>query len=131
VTEGDRSTREACILLVEDDGETRAMLRRVLEEPGYAVVEANNGREALEVLTRRDRPDVQLIVSDIEMPEMSGDELLAELSDRSQLSGIPVILVSGAARQSGPLPGVAGYLVKPVQVERLLALTRQHFQSPS
>jgi CheY-like chemotaxis protein len=69
---------------------------RFLEERGFTVESATNGVEALEALTRM-RPD--LIVTDIQMPKMSGSELITALKARRETAAVPIIIV--AARASG------------------------------
>jgi signal transduction histidine kinase/DNA-binding response OmpR family regulator/HAMP domain-containing protein len=81
------------ILLVEDDPDTRAMMRQVLKGEGWAVLEAENGRVALERLAVT-HPDA--IVLDLVMPEMDGFEFLGELRGRAQWRNIPVVVVTAA-----------------------------------
>src|SRR5204862_1893532 len=92
--------RGGWILLAEDDEDTRAEVRAALEEKGYAVVEARNGREALDVVFGENPPDVRLVITDIYMPEMSGDELLNVLSAYYRPSHIPFVVVSVSPRRA-------------------------------
>ncbi|MBI4494088.1 MAG: response regulator, partial [Chloroflexi bacterium] len=78
-------------LVVEDDGSAREMLRRLLEREGWAVVEAENGRVALERVAAQ-QPD--LILLDLMMPEMDGFEFVVELRKRSEWRTIPVVVVT-------------------------------------
>jgi CheY-like chemotaxis protein len=79
------------VLVAEDEPATREMLRRVLEKSGWTVVEAVNGREALEIVTRQ-RP--ALVLLDLMMPEMDGFEFLDELRQRPELQSIPVVVLT-------------------------------------
>ena len=88
------SRRDAVVLLVEDDDAVRAATRRVLELAGYTVLEACNGLEALEKLDDATTP-VDLVLSDVAMPEMNGRELARAIHERGD--DIPVILASGYA----------------------------------
>ncbi|MGK9165743.1 response regulator [Inquilinus limosus] len=81
------------VLVVEDDAATRAMMRRLLVAEGWQVVEAGDGREALERMGR-ERPD--LILLDLMMPEMDGFEFLAACRKVPDYAGIPVIIVTAA-----------------------------------
>ncbi len=81
----------ACVLLVEDDSSLRELSRRTLKKDGWAVIEADNGRAALEQLDLR-RPDV--IVLDLMMPVMDGFEFLAELRGREGGAAIPVVVLT-------------------------------------
>lgn len=86
----------AAALVVDDSMLIRYTVCRFLEERGFAVESATNGTEALEVLTRV-KPD--LIVTDMQMPKMSGSELITAIKSRPELVAVPIIIV--AARASG------------------------------
>jgi CheY-like chemotaxis protein len=80
------------VLLVDDDPGARLFARRVLEKSGYPVVDASNGREALE---RLEDESVALVVADLNMPELDGLELIWEMRDVDRWSHIPVIVLTG------------------------------------
>ncbi|MFA9421900.1 MAG: response regulator, partial [Gammaproteobacteria bacterium] len=83
---------EACsVLLVEDDPATREIMVRTLEDAGWQVSEAGNGREALERMAQ-ERP--QVILLDLMMPVMDGFGFLAELRTRPEWQQIPVIVIT-------------------------------------
>ncbi|GAB4426205.1 MAG: hypothetical protein Fur0044_24230 [Anaerolineae bacterium] len=82
---------ECPVLLVEDDPLTREMMRRILEKEGWQVVEAGNGRVALEKVAEC-RPEVILL--DLMMPEMDGFQFLAQLRQEFQGLNIPVVVVT-------------------------------------
>ena len=86
----------ALALVVDDSMLMRYTVSRFLEERGYTVESATNGVEALEVLARV-RPD--LIVTDIQMPKMSGSELISQVKARPEMASVPIIIV--ASRSSG------------------------------
>jgi len=93
------------ILVVEDDEGVRGEVRTTLEESGYAVLEAGDGREALQILFADDAPDIRLIVSDLAMPRMSGSEMLQILSSysrSSRITAMPSARVSSRVRVSRP-----------------------------
>jgi CheY-like chemotaxis protein len=83
-------------LVVDDSMLIRHTVCRFLEERGFSVECATNGQEALEVL-QRIHPD--LVVTDIQMPKMSGTELITALKGNPGTAGIPIVIVAG--RQSG------------------------------
>lgn len=83
-------------LVVDDSMLIRHTVCRFLEERGFAVESATNGQEALESLRRR-RPDI--IITDMEMPKMSGSELITALKRDPDTAQIPVVIVAG--KQSG------------------------------
>jgi len=83
-------------LVVDDSMLIRHTVCRFLEERGFAVESATNGQEALEAL-KRVRPDI--IITDIQMPKMSGSELITAVKGDPALAGIPIVIVAG--KQSG------------------------------
>jgi len=83
-------------LVVDDSMLIRHTVCRFLEERHFAVESATNGQEALEIL-KRVQPDI--IVTDMQMPKMSGSELITALKSQPTTANIPIIIVAG--RQSG------------------------------
>jgi CheY-like chemotaxis protein len=83
--------RDLPVLVVDDDAAVRLLLRRILEAEGYTVVEAENGRAALERLGER-TPGAILL--DLMMPEMDGFEFLSALHEREAWRQIPVVIVT-------------------------------------
>jgi len=81
----------ALALVVDDSMLMRYTVSRYLEERGYTVESATNGEEALELLTRM-RPD--LIVTDIQMPKVSGSELISAVKANPKLAAVPIIIVA-------------------------------------
>jgi len=106
------------ILVVDDEKHIRALLRQQLEEVGYSVIEAQNGREAIHLATE-ERPD--LIILDILMPGLDGFEVTTILKQNNETSDIPIMILSIVEdREKGYRLGVDGYLTKPVDTEQLL-----------
>jgi two-component system alkaline phosphatase synthesis response regulator PhoP len=83
----------ATVLVVDDDLEWIEVMREILDEEGHVVLTAKNGIEALAV-ARKERPD--LILLDLEMPEMDGRTFLAELRRDEELRDVQVVVLSGA-----------------------------------
>lgn len=81
------------VLLIDDDPDLRSMLRRTLVRSGYAVQEAENGREGLKVLALS---PVDVVVTDIIMPDMEGIELILEL--RRSRPELPIVAMSAGGR---------------------------------
>jgi CheY-like chemotaxis protein len=120
--------RRKTILVVDDEQDVVTYLTALLEDSGYATITARDGAEAV-ARARADAPD--LVTLDITMPSQSGVRAFRELKSDSQLARIPVIIVTGiegefehfiSTRRQVPAP--EGYLSKPVDQERLLALVR-------
>jgi CheY-like chemotaxis protein len=115
------------VLVVEDDPDVRESLCEALADSGYGVTGASNGREALELL-KSGAPLPCLILLDVMMPVMGGEEFRAVQTCDSELSGIPVVLVS-AHKEMPTLAsslGVAGALAKPFKLDSLLELVARH-----
>jgi two-component system, cell cycle sensor histidine kinase and response regulator CckA len=118
-------TGHGVILLVEDEEGLRALNARGLASRGYTVLEASNGVEAIEVLEKQG--SVDLVVSDVVMPEMDGPTLLKELRRRDP--SVKIIFVSGYAEEafSKNLPsnadgkGQYAFLAKPFTLKQLVA----------
>jgi two-component system cell cycle sensor histidine kinase/response regulator CckA len=114
-------TGQGTILLVEDEDGLRALNARGLTSRGYTVLEASNGLEAIEAFDKHGRVD--LVVSDVVMPEMDGPTLLKELRRRDQ--NVKIIFVSGYAEEafSKNLPSQEQYafLAKPFTLKQLVA----------
>ena len=111
----------ALILVVEDEALVRMMLVDVLDDAGFKVVEAAHADEALHILAAV--PDVQVVVTDVEMPRgsINGFELARRVRDDRQDVG--VVIASGrVAPAPGDLPQGAYFVEKPVRPERLLEL---------
>jgi two-component system cell cycle sensor histidine kinase/response regulator CckA len=113
-------TGHGIILLVEDEEGLRGLNARGLASRGYTVLQAGNGVEALEVLEKEGKVD--LVVSDVVMPEMDGPTLLKEL--RARDPKIKIIFVSGYAEEafSKNLPSQEQYafLAKPFTLKQLV-----------
>lgn len=111
------------ILLVDDSITVRAVVQKALqiaEVPYRAIYQAGNGREALDVLETK---TVDLVITDLVMPEMDGEALVAEMGRRGLLPGIPVVVVSSASgedrlRRLDDL-GVKGFIHKPFTPEQI------------
>jgi CheY-like chemotaxis protein len=121
------------VLLVEDDGTTRQMMRRLLEREGWAVADAENGRVALERVAQQ-LPD--LILLDLMMPEMDGFTFLEELRLRPEARLVPVVILTAkelTAEDRDRLNGhVANVLRKGAQpCDQIAAMLRARLAPPS
>lgn len=120
-------TGSAVILLVEDEEAVRAFGARALASRGYTVLEAGSGVEALEVV-EENNGKIDLIVSDVVMPEMDGPTMFAELRKRGVKA--KVIFVSGYAEEAFakglPEGEDFGFLPKPFSLKQLIETVKQH-----
>lgn len=113
------------ILVVDDNADARFMLKTVLEAQGFAVVCAEDGQVALDMI-KSHHPD--LIISDIQMPNLDGIEMIKILRSQSETKDTPVLVTS--AQHSGILAdamkaGGTAAATKPVQIESLIKLITQ------
>jgi DNA-binding response OmpR family regulator len=109
------------ILIAEDDTLVREMLDAYLTEQGHAVQSTENGADLVK-LALNDKPD--LIVTDLHMPEMTGNSMVAMLEMYAPLAGVPVIMVTGATKgelADAGIPSEVPVLSKPVDFDRLNA----------
>lgn len=110
------------ILVAEDEPDVRGFIRRILERRGYTVLEASNGREALEV-ARKHTGAIHLMMADVVMPEMGGAELADQFG--AEHPGVPVLFMSGYTNHFGRCEEIgAGYLQKPFTSASLLTQVR-------
>lgn len=111
------------ILVVEDSDVMRDGIKLILEMEGYNIVEAMNGKQALEVLSQISPPD--LIVSDIIMPQMNGFDFCDNLRKNDKFKAIPFIFLTARGQKEdiirGKEMGVEDYLIKPFDTDQLLA----------
>jgi two-component system cell cycle sensor histidine kinase/response regulator CckA len=112
------SVADQRILLVEDDRGIREVLRGILEEHGYAVSTAENGREALEALQRGRAPD--LIILDLRMPVMDGWQFRAAQKADPVLAEIPVLALSADGSAKAEAIDAAAYIRKPLRIDVVL-----------
>jgi CheY-like chemotaxis protein len=105
-------------LVVDDSMLVRCTVCRFLEQRGFAVETATNGNEALQVIARV-RPD--LIVTDMQMPEMTGSELITVLKSNPETAAVPIIVVTGRASGFAEGDKRANFAVsKDIDVDRQL-----------
>jgi CheY-like chemotaxis protein len=114
------------ILVVDDSADWRASVREELEERGYEVIEAVNGREAFHFLVFNHDVQVKVIVLDLEMPIMNGWDFLNLTQAYVRLSKIPVVVVSGYASllKEEQYPGLIGCLPLPCPLPKLCNLVQ-------
>lgn len=111
----------ATILIVEDDQSLRTVIRLVLEGVGYQIVEATNGRDALQLI---EVGRVDAVVSDVRMPLLSGEELVAQIRSDPRIAEIPTLLLSGF--DLGPTRlGADAVLKKPFDARQLVQAVRR------
>ena len=116
----------ARILVVDDDNAIRETLRAILEDEGYQVLTAANGRDALARLEATEPP--ALCIIDLVMPVLNGWDLCAELARRPELARVPVLLVSANSQLTAPVLGLetVHVLQKPITFDRLFEYVERY-----
>lgn len=107
------------VLVVEDDKNLKKLMVTYLKRNNYTVFEANNGVQALDII---DKQYIDLVISDVMMPEMDGFELVNEL--RTSNYEIPIMLITAKGdisdKKQGFILGADDYMVKPVDMEEMI-----------
>ncbi len=113
------------ILVVDDDAPILLLMRNLLREFGFEPIAAGSGPAAIEEARRR-TPD--LILLDLNMPGMNGDEVLRELRAHDDLSAVPVLILSGEPMEPDEIErlGATGAVLKPFDVPTLVETIRGH-----
>ena len=120
------------VLLVEDEDGLRTVIRRLLQDEGYGVIEAPNGARALQLLAEGADRQVGLVLTDLRMPIMDGRQLAAALA-RLQPS-LPIVFMSGYTAQLMDMRLVSPeltFLAKPFRNDELLATVRDQLGRPA
>jgi DNA-binding response OmpR family regulator len=124
------------ILIVDDDKQVRELIAIYLHEEGFRTMLANDGAEAITAVSKQ-LPD--LVLADVNMPEMNGLELAQRLRSDPQTASIPILMLSALAQSKDVLAGYSNgadeYATKPIELAVLLAkanslLSRQPGSSP-
>ncbi|MEM1393101.1 MAG: hybrid sensor histidine kinase/response regulator [Cyanobacteria bacterium P01_D01_bin.116] len=132
ITSGGKSklpvTNSAKVILVVDDAiSLRQTISLTLQKYGYQVIQAQNGVEALEKLQHH--PEINLVISDLEMPRMNGFELLSNLRQSPNLGNVPVVVLTSRSaekhRQLAEALGANAYLTKPYLEHEFLSQIEQ------
>ncbi|MFW0884857.1 response regulator [Candidatus Acidulodesulfobacterium sp. H_13] len=110
------------IMIVDDSATIRQTLKLTLIKAGYEIIEANDGKDALNKLNGK---KVHLIISDVNMPNMDGIALLKEIKKTASHKFVPIMMLTTESQktrvQEGKLAGAKAWLVKPFRPEQLLS----------
>ena len=122
---GDKQNRS--ILIVEDSSTTRALIRAIIEEMGdFQTVEARSGFDALKLLPTQ---DFDLIITDINMPDINGLELINFMKNNPKYRDLPLIIVSTERgeedKKRGMALGAVAYITKPFNADELQKVIKQ------
>jgi two-component system chemotaxis response regulator CheY len=114
------------IMVVDDSTSMRQMLNFTLASAGYQVVEASDGVDAL---TKSGLQKVDLVITDLNMPNMDGIQLIRQLRAVTQYRFTPIVLLTTESHQEkkmeGKAAGATGWIVKPFEMPQLLAVVKK------
>jgi len=114
------------IMTVDDSASIRQMVGFTLKQAGYQVVEAVDGKDALAKLNG---PAVHMMLTDLNMPNMDGIELIRHVRASSSSKFIPIVMLTTESqaekKQAGKEAGATGWIVKPFKPEQLLAVVKK------
>jgi PAS domain S-box-containing protein len=114
--------RPLCVLLAEDNPVNQKLGKRLLENAGHSVVIANNGAEAIQLWRQN---DIDIILMDIQMPVMGGEEATREIRSKEKVTRIPIVALTASAMQGDRerymSQGMDAYLSKPIDRSELFA----------
>ena len=123
---------EKVILIVEDDPKSIKLFRDLLQATGYAILEATDGKKAVE-LAREKKPN--LILMDIQMPVMDGIEATKILKADAETKNIPIIALTSYAMKEDEEKirevGCDGYITKPIDIREFLKKVSELFHYPT
>ena len=115
------------VLVVDDSPTMRQMVAFTLTNAGYQVVEAGNGKEAVGKVNGGAKPD--LVVTDLNMPEMDGITLIKEIRKMPALKFTPILMLTTEAsddkKKAGQAAGATGWIVKPFNPEQMMAVIKK------
>lgn len=123
-----RSAEPPTVLVVDDDGDLLEVLQDAIAGEGYGVIAARNGEDALDLLRGGATPCVILL--DLKMPGMGGEEFRRRQLDEPHLAGIPVVGFTGLSDVEARRLALASYLRKPVKLHVLLETIAHYCSDP-
>lgn len=116
------------LLIVDDSLSIRNIVSKVVSKAGYSVITAKDGMEGLEAIRTTGAANIKGIILDVEMPRMTGYEMLAELRGDAAISDVPVMMLTSRAgekhKQRAIELGADGYVAKPYREEEFINLIK-------
>ncbi|HEX2982059.1 MAG TPA: response regulator [Ignavibacteriales bacterium] len=114
------------IITVDDSASIRQMVNFTLQEAGYTVIEAGDGKDALEKVNGS---AVDLVITDLNMPNMDGIELIKSLRSSQNYKFVPIIMLTTESQETkkkeGKDAGATGWIVKPFKPDQLLSVIKK------
>jgi two-component system chemotaxis response regulator CheY len=117
----EKDTMAHTLLIVDDSASMRQMVSFTLKDAGYDVISASNGKDAL---TKLDGSKIAMVITDLNMPEMDGIELIRQLRGLPGFKFTPIVMLTTESqdtkKMAGKQAGASGWIVKPFRPEQLL-----------
>ncbi len=114
------------IMTADDSASMRQMISFTLKQAGYEVLEAEDGRDAISKMADN---KVDMLITDLNMPNVDGIELIKQVRSRQEYKFIPVVMLttesSDDKKQAGKSAGATGWIVKPFAPEQLVAVIKK------
>lgn len=115
------------ILIVDDSASMRQMISFTLEDAGYEVTSANNGKDALGKIEQK---AFKLVITDLNMPEMDGIQLITNLRAKATYRFLPIIMLTTESnddkKKLGTKAGASAWIVKPFTPEKLIEIIKKY-----
>lgn len=114
------------ILVVDDSAAIRQSVTYVLEQEGYAITQAEDG---LDALSKMEGAEFSMIITDVNMPNMDGIELVAKARENPAFKFTPIVVLTtesqGTKMEEGKKAGATGWIVKPFDADKLLQVVKK------
>lgn len=115
-----------CIMAVDDSASVRQMVSFVIEQAGYNVIEAQDGRDAL---TKLQSNAIHMLITDLNMPNLDGIELIKSVRAKPEYKFIPIVMLTTESevskKQSGKSAGATAWITKPFKPEQLVGVIKK------
>jgi two-component system chemotaxis response regulator CheY len=113
-------------LIVDDSASMRQLIALTIKDAGYDVLLAENGRDALE---KMQKTNVDMVITDLNMPEMDGITFIRELRTKTNYKFVPIVMLTTEAqeakKQEGRAAGASGWIVKPFSPTQLMGVVKK------
>lgn len=113
-------------LIVDDSASMRQLIAFTIKDAGYDVLLAENGRDALEKMSR---VTIDMVITDLNMPEMDGITFIRELRGKADYKFVPIVMLTTesqeAKKQEGRAAGASGWIVKPFSPSQLMDVVKK------
>lgn len=114
------------IMAVDDSESIRQMVAFSLEQGGYRIIEAKNGKKALKMLNDQ---KIDMIITDLDMPKMDGISLIKQVRSMDEHQKTPILILTtqsdGATKEQARALGANGWIIKPFKPKQLLAVVEK------